>query len=374
MHSMAIDRRQLLTLFGAGLLGTLPLVRADGAGARRLYLGGHAAGGSFAVGAFDAAGAKAFEVPMPGRGHSFADRPGRAEVVHFARRPGTFARVIDVRRGTVAHAFETPPDRHFYGHGVFSPDGRLLYAAENDFEAGRGAIGVYDAADGYGRVGELGSHGIGPHDVRLLSDGATLVVANGGIRTHPDMPRVKLNIPTMAPSLVYLDRRDGRLIEEVRLAPERHLLGIRHLAVAPDDTVAFAMQYEGPAGDVVPLVGTHRPGGEVRLFEGPEQVLRAMENYCGSAAFDPSGRVLGVSAPRGNVMTFWEATTGRHLASVTVPDGCGIAPGAGPGAFMASSGQGGAVAVEAESGSARPLAGDFVASGHWDNHLLAVEL
>ena len=34
--------------------------------------------------------------------------------------------------------------RHFFGHGVFSPDGKLLYATENDFEAARGVIGVYD--------------------------------------------------------------------------------------------------------------------------------------------------------------------------------------------------------------------------------------
>ena len=45
---------------------------------------------------------------------------------------------------------------------------------------------------GTSRIGELASFGVGPHEVVLMPDGATLVVANGGIRTHPDRDRAKL--------------------------------------------------------------------------------------------------------------------------------------------------------------------------------------
>jgi hypothetical protein len=55
-------------------------------------------------------------------------------------------------------------------------------------------IGVRDASAGYRHIGELPSHGIGPHDLALLSDERTLVVANGGIRTHPDRRREELNL------------------------------------------------------------------------------------------------------------------------------------------------------------------------------------
>ena len=41
--------------------------------------------------------------------------------------------------------FTTPANRHFYGHGVFSRDGRLLYATEHDNETRDGLIGVYNA-------------------------------------------------------------------------------------------------------------------------------------------------------------------------------------------------------------------------------------
>ena len=71
----------------------------------------------------------------------------------------------------------------------FSADGSLLYATENAFDSGEGRIGLYAADDGFRRRGEFASHGIGPHQLCLAPDGQTLLVANGGIRTHPDYRR-----------------------------------------------------------------------------------------------------------------------------------------------------------------------------------------
>jgi hypothetical protein len=50
--------------------------------------------------------------------------------VLFARRPGTFAAVFEPATGLVVRRFDTPPDRHLYGHGVFDPTGRILFATE----------------------------------------------------------------------------------------------------------------------------------------------------------------------------------------------------------------------------------------------------
>ena len=372
---MAIERRAALRLLAGGVAVTL--IPSFGAKATecdtRLYLSARAdASGGYRVSGFLADGAKFFDLPLPGRGHAFAVRPGARAAVHFARRPGCFALVVDLARGTVVQTVETSASRRYYGHGVFSHDGRLLYATENDFDGERGVIGVYDAEDDYRRVGEMPSHGIGPHEIALFSDGETIVVANGGIATHPDLPRVKLNLPTMAPSLCHIDRQRGTLLREQRLDPALHRLSIRHLAVGPADTVAVALQYEGPSHHLVPLVGLQRSGGALRLLQGPRAVLRAMKNYCGSICFDPSGQTIAVSAPRGGLVTFWDVDAGHHLSSARVSDGCGVAPGARPGEFLASSGRGGMVVIDARSGATRPLAVDGLESSLWDNHLVAV--
>ncbi|HBM41824.1 MAG TPA: DUF1513 domain-containing protein, partial [Sulfitobacter sp.] len=64
---------------------------------------------------------------------------------------------------------------------------------------------------------------------KRLPGGDTLVVANGGIDTHPDSGRAKLNIPTMRPNLTYIN--DRRILEQIELPHDMHRNSIRHLAV-----------------------------------------------------------------------------------------------------------------------------------------------
>src|SRR6185312_463931 len=135
----------------------------------------------------------------PARGHDLVQRPGTRECVVFARRPGTFAIAFSTDASAAPVEFQSKPDRHFFGHGSFSRDGRLLLTSENDFEAVRGVIGVRDATAGYRQIGEFDAAGMEPHDLCLLSDGRTLVIANGGLETHPLSERENLNVATMEP-------------------------------------------------------------------------------------------------------------------------------------------------------------------------------
>src|SRR5690606_9919478 len=120
--------------------------------------------GTYALAFVTADGKLLREIPLSGRGHDVALSPDGASGVAFARRPGQFAVSFDLNGARPPVIFETPPDRHFCGHGVFSQDGRLLYATENDFDAGRGVLGVYDAGASFRRIGELQSHGLDPHE------------------------------------------------------------------------------------------------------------------------------------------------------------------------------------------------------------------
>lgn len=371
---MRIDRRALIRVLsgGAGAL-FVPCAGRANASERRYLSARVDAGGAYRVGVFDSAGSLRLDLDLPVRGHGFALHPRRPVAVCFARRPGTFALAFDVVRGTRLAELHTPPDRHFYGHGVYAGDGSLLYASENDFSNRRGVIGVYVPDEGYRRVGELESQGIGPHEIALLPGHETLVVANGGIATHPDAPGMKLNLPSMEPALAYVDRRSGRLLERAALPRALHALGIRHIAVSRDGRVAVGMQYEGPRGDPVPLVGLHRRGGKLALFDAPEPAWRAMRQYCGSVAFDASGLIVAASAPRGNSITLWDAQSGSYLRALRVMDGSGVAPARIGGRFVATSGRGGAFFVDARGGR-RPLGAACVAAGRWDNHLSAADV
>lgn len=279
--------------------------------------------------------------------------------------------VIDTEQKRALLEIASPPGRHFCGHAVFSADGSLLFATETDYDAVRGVVAVYNADRGYAREAEYESRGLDPHDIRMLP-GGVLVVANGGILTHPDAPNANLDPEGMDPSLVYLAASDGRVLEQVRLARSLHQLSIRHLAVGGGGAVAIAMQHEGPSSDRVPLVATHVRGSPLRLLDVPEEMLPAMRNYCGSATVDADGRLLAVSCPRGNLSVFFDLQQGSWLTAVGMPDGCGVAAEGSPGTFILSSGLGGAARFDLPSASRSSIPGSFVARSHWDNHLARI--
>ena len=87
--------------------------------------------------------------PLPDRGHDVTYDPIARRSVVFARRPepSPWSSTTPARLSRLT--ITSPPGRHFFGHGVFSPDGALLYATENDFENAAGMIGIYDATAGF---------------------------------------------------------------------------------------------------------------------------------------------------------------------------------------------------------------------------------
>lgn len=301
-----------------------------------------------------------FQIPLPARGHAAAAHPARPQAVAFARRPGTFALVIDCVSGETTTTLTAPQGRHFCGHGVFSQDGAWLYTTENDYEAGAGRVGVWDVVSGYARAGDFSSGGIGPHDIKRLPGTDILVVANGGIDTHPDSGRVKLNIPTMAPNLSYVE--SGQIIDVAALARAHHKNSIRHLAVAADGTVAFGMQWQGNA-PAPPLVGVHKRGAPPRLLTAPETDLRAMQSYVGSVAFSQNDANVIATSPRGGLVQRYDVQTGILKESTSLRDASGVAPAKK--GVMVSTGTGQLVRLGAQTYRATQTA-----TLKWDNHLV----
>lgn len=182
-------------------------------------------------------------------------------------------------------------------------------------------VGLWDARRNYARIGEVTSGGVGPHDIRLLSDGRTLVVANGGIETHPETGRAKLNLPVMQSNLSYLGL-DGELRVQVHLEAAHQRNSIRHLAVSAQGDVAFAMQWQGDLGADVPLLGVHtRQTNRVELAEAAS--VRRMQGYLGRVAIDATGRRVAVTSPRVGVLQRFVGTSlDTHT---TIEDVCGVA-------------------------------------------------
>ena len=302
-----------------------------------------------------------FSLPLPDRGHAAAAHPLRPDAIAFARRPGTFALVIDCARGQTTAELIAPNDRHFYGHGVFSEDGSRLYTTENDLETLEGRIGVWET-EGYTRLGDFSSGGIGPHDIRRMPGRDMLIVANGGIETHPDSGRAKLNLPTMRSNLSFVSP-DGVVANSYELPPEMRLNSIRHLAVRSDGMVAAAMQWQGDPLDVPALLLLYESDA-TRFLEANIPTHQSFHGYAGSVAFSGGEDQVAITSPSGGILAAFSIETGECDFSIESPDVCGLASSAS--GFAYTNGQGLIAQTAGFPGRAEHAQYSF------DNHLVPV--
>ncbi|CDN56792.1 Uncharacterized conserved protein UCP028101 [Neorhizobium galegae bv. officinalis bv. officinalis str. HAMBI 1141] len=326
----AIDRRGFLkaagVIFTAALSprSLMALERTDA-----VYASGFKApDGSFGVATVSERGEIIDRVALPARAHGMAYSTATGRTVAFARRPGTFAMVFDPSRQTEPIMITSPEGRHFYGHGHFSPDGTRLYASENDFDGNRGTIGVYDTWDKFHRIAEFDAHGIGTHDMTVSDDGKLLVIANGGIETHPDFGRTKLNVDRMEPSLVLLDAKTGALIQRHRLPASLKQLSTRHLDITDNGRIWFACQWEGARNALPPLAGWFSRGEDLSFVSLPEETTVRLGNYVGAIAVNRRDGVVGLTSPIGGAAVTLDAKTGAVVKEETVREAAGVAPAA----------------------------------------------
>ncbi len=367
MRLMEIDRRSFVAGLGAGFLTGLAPPKAEALSRGDvLFASAHRQPDqTFAVSIFDESGRVVLSAPLPSRGHAVAICERKGHFITFARRPDRFAMVLDASGKAEPLVLTSPEGRHYYGHGVYAPDGGLLYATEQDYEASTGLLGIYDASSGYERIGEIPTYGVGPHELVVSVDGRTLIVANGGIKTHPDTGREKLNISTMQPNLALIDRETGDLIERFSLPDELHQLSIRHLDIDKDGTVWFGCQHEGDLGEAPPLVGHMKPGDGLGLLPMPRSLSVRMRNYIGSVAVNNRTGVVATSGPRGDLVLFWDAASGALINEHVLSDGCGLA--VSDESFVMSSGLG--RLVHSDPGRLMPKDLAKFPGVAWDNHI-----
>ena len=325
-----INRRQLLTGLAAtgifagtgktpALAQTHPFTEAQGL---QLFASAlRAPDGAYALAVFSEYGEILHQTILPGRGHSISVDRINKRLLSFARRPETFAVLVDLTSTHEPLVFSSPEDRHFYGHGVFSPDGRLVYAPENDFDNVRGVIGVYDVSGAsVSRIGELESYGVGPHDLLLSPDGTTLVVANGGIETHPKTGREKLNLDHMVPSVAFINRHTGELQAQHTLSKGLHQLSLRHMSFDGNGDVWVGGQYQGNS-DLIPPLMVHLGQDKAPTpLEMPPEIAKGLHNYVGSVEMNAAGDIIAASCPRGGKVLYWDVAKRSFIGTQTVLD------------------------------------------------------
>ncbi len=257
---------------------------------------------------------------------------------------------LDLVAGKLRHRVPTTPERQFYGHGVFTADGRLLLATETIVGDGskRGVIVVRDGRT-LKPLGTFPSYGEAPHDCRLIDEGRTLVVTNGG-GTHAS---------GHVPNVAYIDVATRQLKERVPFDTPRVNAG--HLAISRGgDLVVVSAPRDGldlKASDVHGAISFRPAGASGMLKTAKVALINRMRAETLSVAIQEKLGVVAATSPGGNLVSFWDLKTGKLMSTLDTfaqPRGVTVTL---DGAFFALTWGGGASLALIDTKTLRPLPG-----------------
>lgn len=246
----------------------------------------------------DAPGLPVALIPMGFFGHGFAPNPVHPERIAVFEKRGRGACEIDLTAGQVTRPIQTVAAREFYGHGAYSPDGRLLYSTETVMEGDHeGVVAVRDG-ETHELLGEFPSFGSSPHDCQLIEEGAVMVIANGG-GPHGG-PR---------PSVSYVDVREERLLEKLEF--DNPDINAGHIAATTDRGLAVVSAQRDGLSDREPGgISLRLPDGSLRTLRQPSKLVeRLFGETLSVAVHEPTGTVAATT-PEGHLLTFWDLREG----------------------------------------------------------------
>lgn len=376
MNGLKLSRRQFVLAsasLGAAAAGGLLISSRSKAHTGTLLSAFEDARGDQYVGGLSLQDERVFGARVPMRAHGCAVHPTDPNrVLYFARRPGTQAFELDRATMQVRTIFTTQPGQHLAGHGAYSANGDLIFTPEHDYERARGVVVVRDARN-FTVVDEIDSNGIDPHEVAWMPDRSSLLVANGGIMTHPRSFRRKLNIPTMDPSLCVFDAASGECKQQWRL-PD-HLLSIRHVSMTSSGITAVGLQYEGNKEQAPGIVALYRPGAagkqaQFRLLTAPAEETPRFQGYVASIAISEAHDLIAAACPYGGGVACWSLHDERYLGFIAASETYGLSR-VDDGSILASQRDGTAYGLDESRlrsqflkiASAQPI--------RWDDHWVA---
>lgn len=241
---------------------------------------------------------------VPSRPHGLSVLPDGSCLV-AARRPGDWLMRVSAQGQVLARTWLTD-DRRLNGHVLAGAAADVFYSTETDLENDQGLVVVRDVRT-LEPLQEWATQGSDPHEMALLPkgalglDGPCLMVANGGVKTLPDLGRQSLNalgrVEPLDSSLVALNVKTGEVVNTWRLADP--WLSLRHLAHHNQlDALGVALQAHHPDVSLkqqAPIVAVLTSNGLVCASAGG-----GFSGYGGSIACTEHGFM--VTSPPSNAL------------------------------------------------------------------------
>ncbi len=228
--------------------------------------------------------------------HGFTTKPGSPHLAAVFEKRGPGAALLDLKSMKRVGGLRAKPNRHYYGHGVFSREGDQLFVVETDMDTGAGVLSVRETT-GYKEVEHFPTYGDRPHDCVPIDDGKVLVVTNGGGELGG--PRSEKSEPCVC----YVDVASRKLLEKVCFSDPKINAG--HVAIGHDGALAVVsaprdgLPAATSAGGINLRTGKRKP----ERMRGPDGVMAKVVGESLSVCIRDD--LVGVTNPLGGIVTFW---------------------------------------------------------------------
>ena len=291
------------------------------------------------------------------------------QFLFVSRRPGNKATLVDQRSRSVVDIV-AEEGHHFYGHAAEDGQGRI-WLTENNYKKGRGLLSCRSKTNLNEVVKTIDLNGIGPHQLCFFPDGKHAAVGLGGIETHPDFPRKKLNLDSMQSELLIVDIESGEIIS--RAKPPHPQLSLRHLDVTSDDSIVIGAQFQGPKYEQFPLLYFYRADTGLQALDAPDAVWESMNHYIASVTVKSTTKEVVVSCPRANTVHLFSLLDGTWKSAFRMSDPGGVVV-TNDGDFVISCGSGELMCLSSNNGVLTLEQQYRVGDTRWDNHMGRVVL
>lgn len=248
-------------------------------------------------------------------GHGFSPNPVKPTTAVVCEKHGQGCCEVDLVQGKVLRRVRTTQGREFYGHGAFTPDGKLFYCTEAEVgdSSYAGVLAVRDGESFELKAENFPTHGVAPHDCILVDDGATLVITNGGGPvTSPDEPA----------GIAYVDVKTGAARRVLKFRDEAINAG--HIAITARGEVAcVSAPREGipqtKEGEPNPAwlgaISFYDPATD-KLVTAEDPIRTKMKGETLSVAIHEPSMVVAATNPAGDLVTFWDFKTGKLVHKI----------------------------------------------------------
>lgn len=241
----------------------------------------------------DAPGDEPERIVTPFLPHGFSPHPLAPHRAAVFEKRGPGGGVVDLVEKRFLGVIPPKPGHHFYGHGVHSADGQVIFAVESRLADGEGVITVRDGTT-FAIVDEFPSFGDRPHDCMLVDGGSVLAVTNGGGSRSSARPG----------SVSFVSVADRRLLDRRDIVTQK--LNAGHFAITGTGALAVvSAPREGLGETEIGGVSLSGDAGKLSYMAEPQALAARMTGEALSVCIDEASGHVVVTHPYAHLVSIW---------------------------------------------------------------------